>query len=173
MKARVDEIARWLSPSRDAAIVRAVETMRSSLVIANGASDDAVKAYVMVLKPFPEPVIEDVCRRHMEGRLGGRVYAPTPAEVAHECRLAVADALAERGRIALILDAEIYQVPTEAERAEVQRRHDAFVKETARAADARVSSKPLPSAAEREEAERDLAHRKAIVQAEAQTDAQP
>jgi hypothetical protein len=167
MQARVHDIDRWLSPSRRPAIVRAVELMRANLVIANGASDDAVDGYVIVLTPFPEPVVEDVCRRYMDGRLGGRIYAPMPAEIAHECRLAVADALAERGRITLILDAEVYQSPTEEDRIAIAERHAAFVKEAAQTAGVRpVTTRPGPSPEERAAAERDLAERKAALDAE-------
>lgn len=167
MRVRVSQIDRWLGPSRRAAIVRSVELMRANLVIANGASDDAVEGYVLVLTPFPEPVVEDVCRRYMDGRFGGRIYAPMPAEIAHECRLAVADALAERGRITLILDPEVYQSPTEEDRIAIAERHAAFVKETALAADTRpVTTRPRPSPEERVAAERDLAERKAALDAE-------
>ncbi|MCE4223423.1 hypothetical protein HCU64_06640 [Methylobacterium sp. C25] len=131
MLARVDDIDRWLSPSRRAAIVRAVELMRGNLVIANSASDDAIEGYVLMLTPFPEPIVENVCSRFMHGYLGDRTYAPMPAQVAHECRLAIADTLAERGRIKLVLDAEVYESPTEADHAKIAEHHAQFVKETA------------------------------------------
>lgn len=134
MQARLDDVDRWLSPSRRAAIVRAVELMRGNLVIPNSASDDAVDGYVLILSPFPEPVIENVCARFMHGHLGDRVYAPMPAQVAHECRLAIADTLAERGRLNAILDAEVYAAPSEADRKKVADMHAEFVAETARQA---------------------------------------
>ncbi|WP_238230927.1 hypothetical protein [Methylobacterium thuringiense] len=142
LQARVEDIDRWLSPSRDAAIVRAVELMRGNLVIANNAGDDAIKGYISILRPFPEPVVERVCQRFMDGRLGNRTYAPMPAEVAHECRLVIADTLAERGRIALILDAEVYASPTEADQAKIAARHAEFVAETT--ARARMPAKAAP-----------------------------
>lgn len=86
--------------------------------------------YVNVLRPFPEPVVEDICNRFLDGRLGDRVYAPQAAQIAHECRLAVADALAERGRIMLVLDAEVYGTPTEAEREEIRQKLADFLAET-------------------------------------------
>ena len=131
MRARMDDIDRWLSPSRRAAIVRAVELMRGNLVIANNSSDDAVEGFVLVLSPFPEPVVESVCHRFMHGHLGDRTYAPMPAAVAHECRLAIADTLAERGRINAILDAEVYAAPTEEDRKKVAEAHAEFVAEAA------------------------------------------
>jgi sarcosine oxidase gamma subunit len=134
MASRVAQIDRWLAPSRQAAIIRAVGMVRGAMAVPAGASDDVFSIYVEVLRPFPEPVVEDVCRRYLDGRLGNRVYAPTPAEIAHECRLAVSDALAERGKIALILDAEVYATPTEEERQEVEAQAAALIEELAQAA---------------------------------------
>lgn len=127
---RVEQIDRWLAPSRPAAIVRAVGLVRAGLATPAGSSDDVFQIYVNVLKPFPEPVVEDICNRFLDGRLGDRVYAPQAAQIAHECRLAVADALAERGRIMLVLDAEVYDTPTEAEREDIKAKLAAFLAET-------------------------------------------
>lgn len=130
MVRRVEQIDRWLAPSRQAAIVRAVGLVRGAMAVPAGSGDDVFSVFVEVLRPFPEPVVEDVCRKFLDGRLGNRVYAPTPAEIAHECRLSVADALAERGRIMLVLDAEVYDTPSEAEREEIQRKLAEFIAET-------------------------------------------
>jgi len=144
MTARVEVIDRWLAPSRKAAIIRAVGTVRGLMAIASSTGDaDPLDGYAMVLAPFPEPVIEDICRRFLDGRLGNRVYAPTPAEIAHECRLAVAEALAERGRIALILDAEIYTTPSEADRAKIEELHREYVEDIAKRAQTRPEPEPL------------------------------
>lgn len=126
----------------------------------------ARQAFIAVLGRYPAWAVTEACTRFLDGRAGNKVYAPTPAEIAEVCRGLIADALTERARINAILDAEVYQAPTEAERAEVARRHEEFVRQTARAADARVSAKPVPSPAERAEAERDLAARKAAVEAQ-------
>lgn len=131
MASRVEQIDRWLAPSRQAAIIRAVGLVRGAMAVPAGASDDVFSVFVEVLKPFPEPVVEDVCRKFLDGRLGNRVYAPTPAEIAHECRLSVADALAERGRIMLVLDAEVYDTPSDAEREEIRQKLAEFMAETA------------------------------------------
>lgn len=131
MAVRVEQIDRWLAPSRQAAIIRAVGLVRGAMAVPTGASDEVFSVFVEVLKPFPEPVVEDVCRKFLDGRLGNRVYAPTPAEIAHECRLSVADALAERGRIMLVLDAEVYETPSDAEREEIRQKLAEFMAETA------------------------------------------
>jgi hypothetical protein len=130
MAARVEQIDRWLAPSRPAAIIRAVGLVRAGLATPVGSSDDVFQIYVNVLRPFPEPVVEDICNKFLDGRLGDRVYAPQAAQIAHECRLAVADALAERGRIMLVLDAEVYATPSEAEREEIKQKLADFLAET-------------------------------------------
>jgi hypothetical protein len=125
----------------------------------------ARQAFIAVLGRYPNWAVGEACTRFLDGRVGNKVYAPTPAEIAEVCRGLIADALSERARINAILDAEIYQAPSEAERAEVGRRHQAFVEETVRKADARRGSDPRGEAAvEREQAERDLARRKAKVE---------
>lgn len=144
MATRVEQIDRWLAPSRQAAIIRAVGLVRAGLAVPAGSSDDVFQIYVNVLRPFPEPVVEDICNKFLDGRLGDRVYAPQAAQIAHECRLAVADALAERGRIALILDAEVYASPTEAEREEIRVAMEKFAAETA--AKARQGAAPMKEA---------------------------
>lgn len=176
MAARVEQIDRWLAPSRPAAIVRAVGLVRAGLATPAASSDDIFQIYVNVLRPFPEPVVEDICNKFLDGRLGDRVYAPQAAQIAHECRLAVADALAERGRIGLILDAEVYSTPSEAEREEMRVAMEKFAAETA--AKARQGAAPMKqgegadAVAQRAAAEAhlaDLAARKAKREAEDQS----
>ena len=109
--------------------------------------------------------------RFLDGRAGNKVYAPTAAEMAEVCRALVSEPLAERARINAILDAEVYQLPTEAERAEVARRHEEFVREAVKAADPgrmRVGEQPAGTeAADRSAAERRLAELRAEVEQQA------
>lgn len=98
--------------------------------VAETTVDEILSGYALVLTPYPQAVVEDVCARYLDGRLGNRVYAPTPAEIAHECREMLAPIYAERARIALILDAEVYATPSPAEQAEVQAAYLQFVADT-------------------------------------------
>lgn len=173
MERRVEQIDRWLAPSRQAAIVRAVGLVRGAMAVPAGASDDVFSVFVEVLKPFPEPVVEDVCRKFLDGRLGNRVYAPTPAEIAHECRLSVADALAERGRIMLVLDAEVYDTPSDAEREEIRQKLAEFLAETGAKAQEAARDDRVTSAgtahADRLRAQSDLSEAKARAETQSQT----
>ncbi|MFH7191116.1 hypothetical protein ACHWGL_29860, partial [Klebsiella pneumoniae] len=99
----------------------------------------AKRAFIIVLGKYPAWAIVETAMRFLDGRAGNKTYAPTAAEMAEVCRRLISEDLAERARINAILDAEIYHAPTEQERAEVERRHQAFVEETARAVDARRS----------------------------------
>ena len=164
---RVTGIDRSLQPAPEPAIKRAVGLVKglmASASIGEQSVDDVLNGYAMVLNPYPKAVVEDVCRRFLDGRLGNRVYAPTPAEIAHECRLAVADTLAERRRIMLILDAEVYATPSPEEQAKIQSRYREYVAETAeRAERARKDSTVNPAgtgAGEKAEALRDLEARR-------------
>lgn len=163
------EIDVGLVGADDITIRERVGALRAVMASAQAGAETvaiARQAFIAVLSRYPAWAVTEACTRFLDGRAGNKVYAPTPAEIADVCRGLVADALTERARINAILDAEVYQAPTEAERAEVARRHEEFVKQTARASDARVSAKPVPSAAERAEAERILADRKAAAAAE-------
>jgi hypothetical protein len=133
LKARVAEIDSGLGRASEASIRRAVGLVKglmASPAIGETTVDEILSGYALVLAPYPQPVIEDVCRRYLDGRLGNRVYAPTPAEIAHECREMLAPIYAERARIALILDAEVYETPSPEQQAEVQAAYLAFVAET-------------------------------------------
>lgn len=147
MQARIETIDHWLAPAREKAIVRIVGMVRG--LMASVAVDDVqavLSGYALVLKSFPEEVIEDVCQRFLDGRLGNRVYAPTPAEIAHECRLAVVEARAERGRIELILDAEVYRTPSPEDQERIQEAYRKYVAETTAqsAAPKGPAPEPLP-----------------------------
>lgn len=143
MEARGAEIDRWLAPARPAAIKRMVGLVRG--LMASVAVDDVesvLDGYALVLRPYPETVIDDVCGRFLDGRLGNRVYAPTPAEIAHQCRLDIADAKAERARIDLILDAEIYRTPSPEDQERIQERYRQYVAETTKRAAAPTGPAP-------------------------------
>jgi len=70
----------------------------------------------------------------LDGTSGQGIHAPKPGEIAAVCRSFLAAAQEERAKINAVLDAEVYTLPTDEERAEVARRYDEFVAETARAA---------------------------------------
>lgn len=151
-----------------------VGILRSSMATAS-MSEDAAKlarqGFIMVLGRYPVWAVTETAMRFLDGRAGNKVYAPTAAEMAEVCRALISEPLAERARINAILDAEVYHLPTEAERAEVARRHEEFVREAAKAADPRrmrVGEEPAGTdAVERASAERRLAE----MRAEAERDA--
>lgn len=70
----------------------------------------------------------------LDATSGQGIHAPKPGEIAVVCRQLLAAAQEERAKINAVLDAEVYTLPTEEERAEVMRRYDEFVAETAQAA---------------------------------------
>lgn len=167
------EIDVGLVGADDITIRERVGALRAVMASASAGAETvaiARQAFIAVLQRYPAWAVTEACTRFLDGRVGNKVYAPTPAEIADVCRILVAEPLTERARINAILDAEVYQAPSEADRAEVARRHQEFVEETARRADARrrqpADARPQPDAAEREAALRDLEARKAAIEAE-------
>ena len=167
------EIDEGLVGADDITIRERVGALKAVMASAQAGAETvaiAKQAFIAVLHRYPAWAVSEACARFLDGRVGNKVYAPTPAEIAEVCRGLIADALTERARINAILDAEVYQAPTEAERAEVARRHQAFVEETARAADSRRARAGDElrgtNAAERAAAEKDLAERKAALEAQ-------
>ncbi|MCJ2009788.1 hypothetical protein [Methylobacterium sp. J-092] len=149
--ARRDEIDRGLAEADVLTIREQVGILRSSMATAplgEEAMTLAKRAFILVLSKYPAWAIVEASMRFLDGRAGNKTYAPTAAEMAEVCRRLISEDLAERARINAILDAEIYHAPTEGERAEVERRHQAFVEETARAADARRARQDDRSAQE-------------------------
>lgn len=170
------EIDDGLAAADDDTIKEKVGALRAVMASAQASVETltiARQAFIAVLSRYPAWAVTEACTRFLDGRAGNKVYAPTPAEIADVCRGLVADALTERARINAILDAEVYQAPTEAERAEVARRHQAFVEETARAASSRRlregDERRGSDAASRAEAERILAERKAEIEADVES----
>ena len=166
---RLSVIDHSLAPAPPAAIKRAVGLVKglmASAAIGDQSVDDVLNGYAMVLAPYPKAVVEDVCRRFLDGRLGNRVYAPTPAEIAHECRLAVADSHAERRRIMLILDAEVYKTPSPGEQAKIQAEYQRYLAETTKAVDARAggATEAGTDAGVRASALRDLEARQSLAE---------
>ncbi|TXN26852.1 hypothetical protein [Methylobacterium sp. WL19] len=168
------EIDVGLVGADDITIRERVGALRAVMASAQAGAETvaiARQAFIAVLSRYPSWAVTEACTRFLDGRAGNKVYAPTPAEIAEVCRGLIADALTERARINAILDAEVYQAPTEAERAEVVRRHQAFVEETARAAGIRRQrdgdALRGSDAADRAEAERILEERKVAAAAEA------
>ncbi|NEU14648.1 hypothetical protein G3T14_21425 [Methylobacterium sp. BTF04] len=167
------EIDDGLVGADDITIRERVGALRAVMASASAGAETvaiARQAFIAVLQRYPAWAVTEACTRFLDGRSGNKVYAPTPAEIAEVCRTLVAEPLTERARINAILDAEVYQAPTEADRAEVARRHQAFVEETARAAAMRRTqegdTRPRGDAADREAAKRDLARRRSEVEAE-------
>lgn len=170
------EIDVGLVGADDIAIRERVGALRAVMASAPAGAETvaiARQAFIAVLSRYPAWAVTEACTRFLDGRAGNKVYAPTPAEIADVCRGLVAAALTERARINAILDAEVYQAPTEAERAKVARRHQAFVEETARAASSRrlreCDERRGSDAASRAEAERILAERKAEIEADVES----
>lgn len=172
LEVRLQEIDRHLAPARPAAIKRSVGMVKglmASTAVDGQSAAQVLDGYAMVLAQFPQAVVEDVCMRFLDGRLGNRVYAPTPAEIAHECRKDpdLVEAKAERYRIESVLNAEVYRTPSPQEQSEIQNEFNRLVADMAKGSDARpVTSRPGPSPEEREKAQQILAERRAEVVAE-------
>ena len=172
--ARRQEIDDGLAGADEVTVREQVGILRSSMATSQ-ISPEAMKlarqGFIMVLGRYPAWAVVETAMRFLDGRAGNKVYAPTAAEMAEVCRARISEPLAERARINAILDAEVYHLPTEAERAEVARRHEEFVREAAKAADPRrmrVGEEPAGAEAiERAAAERRLAE----LQAEAERSA--
>jgi hypothetical protein len=164
---RLDQVSHHLTPAKAAAIKRSVGMVKGLMASTSvdGQSAGAIlDGYAMVLAPYPQALIEDVCTRFLDGRLGNRVYAPTPAEIAHECRSNpdLIAARAERYRLEAILSAEVYQTPSPEEQAEIQAEYQRYVDEAGKSSKMtlQVGEEPRGSeAADRVQARRDLAER--------------
>lgn len=104
----------------------------------------AKQGFLLVLGQYPAWAVVEATMRFLSGKVGNKVYAPTAAEMAEVCRVLISEPLAERARINAILDAEIYHVAGEAERAEIAAMHAEFVAETTRRASAARSPAPEP-----------------------------
>ncbi|WP_156387771.1 hypothetical protein [Methylobacterium sp. Leaf399] len=171
---RVEALNRYLAPAEPAAIKRMVGMVKGLMASTqvDGQSASAIlDGYAMVLAPYPQVLIEDVCARFLDGRLGNRVYAPTPAEIAHECRNApdMIAAKAERYRLEAMLSVEVYRTPTAAEQDEIQAAYRDFVKDAVASTKMgmKIGEEPVGSdAAERAAARRELAERLAADRAE-------
>lgn len=78
-----------------------------------------LKLYFSALAAYPEWALAETCRRFNTGAAGNGDFAPTPAQMAKEAADVVKGAQAERVMISQVLDAEVYHLPDEAERARV------------------------------------------------------
>lgn len=124
------------------------------------------QAYLVVLTKFPAWAVETACMQFLDATTGSGIHAPKPGEIAAVCRQLLATAQEERAKINAVLDAEIYTLPTEAEREEVARRYAEFVAETTAAAKMRDDREAEGKAAalERAKANRELAERLAATE---------
>lgn len=124
---------------------RSVGMLRSVMAVA--AVDEPTQklqraAYLSTLTRYPGWAVEAACQRFLDGTVGEGIHAPKPGEIATVCRQLIASAQEERARINAVLDAEIYQPPTDAEREMVAKRFAQFAAETAslsKADDGRVT----------------------------------
>lgn len=152
--ARRDEIDAGLTGADDITIRENVGILRSSMATAQlgpEAMKLAKQGFIMVLGQYPAWAVVETAMRFLSGRAGSGTYAPTAAEMANVCRGLISDHLAERARINAVLDAEIYHVTSEAERADINRMHAEFVAEaTNRAAAPKgPAPEPLPESRDR------------------------
>ena len=167
-----------LVPCDAATVRRAVGMLRSVMAVAQ-ASEETQQlqraAYLTTLTKYPAWAVEAACAQYLDGQHGEGVHAPKPGEIAIICRKLIAEAQYERAKINAVLDAEVYVLPTEDERREVERMHRALVEELAQAAKQNHADNlrnngpvtPTGSASSaRAEALKELADRKAKREAE-------
>ena len=117
---RLSQIHDGMRPASPEAIAKYVATLKMSGLVSR-STDEAgaameMRLTVKALEGFPEWAISDVCRRFLDGRLGKGRFVPTAAEIAQECRLVLLPHQEEAGRIAKVLDAEIYEEATPEQR---------------------------------------------------------
>ncbi|SFL18257.1 hypothetical protein SAMN04488125_11082 [Methylorubrum salsuginis] len=144
---RRSEIDAGLKGADDITIRENVGILRSSMATAPlgpEAMQLAKQGFIMVLGQYPAWAVVETTMRFLSGRTGNGTYAPTAAEMANVCRELISGHLAERARINAILDAEVYHVASEADRAEINRAHAEFVAETTKRAAAPTGPAPEP-----------------------------
>lgn len=141
------EIDAGLVGADQTTIRKNVGILRSSMATAQlgpEAVQLAKEGFILVLGQYPAWAVAEATMRFLSGKVGNKVYAPTAAEMAEVCRSLISEPLAERARINAILDAEVYHVAGEAERAEIAAMHAEFVAETTRRASAPRGRAPEP-----------------------------
>lgn len=147
LMARRQEIDDGLIGADEVTVREQVGILRSSMATSQ-MSPEAMKlarqGFIMVLGRYPAWAVVETAMRFLDGRAGNKVYAPTAAEMAEVCRALISEPLAERARINAILDAEVYHVAGEAERAQIAAMHAEFVAETTRRASAPRGPAPEP-----------------------------
>lgn len=119
LQARCDELFAGLAPATSEAISRYVSALK--VTMPSRATDEAgaameMRLTVKALETFPEWAIADVCRRYLDGRLGKGRFAPTPAEIAQDCRALLTIHQEEATKAKRILEAEVYTEATPEER---------------------------------------------------------
>ncbi|WP_437871554.1 hypothetical protein ACSD7O_24910 [Methylorubrum extorquens] len=130
---RRGEIDAGLVGADEVTIRENVGILRSSMATAQlgpQAMELAKKGFLLVLGQYPAWAVQETTLRFLDGRAGSGTYAPTAAEMANVCRELISDHLAERARINAVLDAEVYHLTSEADRATINRMHAEFVAET-------------------------------------------
>lgn len=146
---RRGEIDAGLVGADEVTIRKNVGILRSSMATAQlgpEAMQLAKKGFILVLGQYPAWAVQETTLRFLSGRAGSGTYAPTAAEMANVCRELISDHLAERARINAVLDAEVYHLTSEADRATINRMHAEFVADTAarNAAPKGPAPEPLP-----------------------------
>jgi len=115
LEARREALNAALTPADPDFIGRSISALKSAFPYRNEDSSDVEKVkrlYIAALQSFPEWAISEACRRFLEGRVGNRTFAPTPPELAAECRSILVAVHEEAGKIDRILEAQVYRLPS-------------------------------------------------------------
>ena len=110
MSRRLGLVETWLAPAPQAAVIRAVGSLRQVLATQETSEEGRAIAkglYLAALVRYPAWAVEQVCNRYVNGFLGDRKFMPSPADLAHEVRKLIEPQVAERARLIRVLDAEV------------------------------------------------------------------
>lgn len=92
---------------------------------------DTLKLYGAALREVPTWAVEDAALRYLDGRVGDRRFAPTPAQLAAEAREIIKSVTEERRKISTVLSAQVYHEPTPEERGRVSAGLESLLSEIA------------------------------------------
>jgi hypothetical protein len=117
---RARELDGALVPADPDILKRAVAALKAAGFATAGGEDSArltIGLYVRALEGLPEWAVSEACTLVLRGEAGiDPAYAPSAPQLAALCRRLVGPVRVERARLAAILDAEVYPVPSAAER---------------------------------------------------------
>lgn len=119
------DVTGLLHPAHDDEIRMLVAAMFLGFPNLKISPDDAKKTaalYVSQLRDFPAWAVKKACENVLQDRVSGRSpdFAPSVATIAGICRDHVRDLAEENGRLAAIIGADVYHVPSDDERARVK-----------------------------------------------------